>query len=227
MNCHDFDIQLDDYLDGALETATVAAIDAHLDDCGGCRSRLEHARRVVAAVSQYGRADLEVPSDAWMELALKRAAWQGAKRERRRRWSAAAAVAAAVAILWIVVPPGGPGSAPEPAAGVPSVAMSVDEPKTVRLVFSSTTALPDATLTVSLPEGLELAGFAGQREITWSTSLTPGKNVLALELIATSPVNGDVYATLRHADEEKTFRLRVDADHDASLPLGLNTEKIA
>ena len=105
--------------------------------------------------------------------------------------------------------------------------MSVDEPKTVRLVFSSATALPDATLTVSLPEGLELAGFAGQREITWSTSLTPGKNVLALELIATSPVNGDVYATLRHADEEKTFRLRVDADHDASLPLGLNTEKIA
>jgi len=227
MNCHDFDTQLDDYLDAALDAATVATIDAHLRGCESCRGKLEHARRVLAAVSGYGRTDVDVPADAWMELALKKAAWQGARRERRRRWGAAAAVAAALAILWIGVPSGGPDTGSMPVQGVPSVAMSVDEPKTVRLVFSSATALPDATLTVNLPEGLELAGFAGQREITWSTSLTPGKNVLALELIATSPVSGDVYATLRHADEEKTFRLRVDTDHDASLPLGLKTEKIA
>ncbi|MDH5311841.1 MAG: copper resistance protein CopC, partial [Gammaproteobacteria bacterium] len=122
---------------------------------------------------------------------------------------------------------GGTGDLPVADAGVPAVAMTLEQPRTVRLVFNSPVELADATLTVSLPDGLELAGFAGQREITWSTSLSAGKNVLALELIATSPLSGDVLATLRHADEQKTFRLRVDVNQDASLPLGQKMEIIA
>ena len=92
---------------------------------------------------------------------------------------------------------------------IPAIAMTLEEPRTVNLVFSSATALANATMTVVLPQGLEVVGFAGQQEITWMTSLTEGKNILPLTLIATSPQGGELMATLRHEDDDKTFRVQV------------------
>jgi hypothetical protein len=88
--------------------------------------------------------------------------------------------------------------------------MTLEEPRTVNLVFASTKALDMATLTVTLPAGIELAGFPGQREITWQTSLVEGKNFLPLKLIALSSAGGEVLARLEHDDRDRTFRLRVD-----------------
>ncbi len=64
-------------------------------------------------------------------------------------------------------------------------------------------------MTVILPQGIEVEGFAGSREITWMTSLNAGKNVLPLTLIATSPQGGELLATLRHEGDDKTFRVKV------------------
>jgi len=61
-----------------------------------------------------------------------------------------------------------------------------------------------------LPDGVELAGFPGQREIAWQTSLVEGKNYLPLELIALSPVGGEVLARLEHDNRMRTFRLRIE-----------------
>jgi len=88
--------------------------------------------------------------------------------------------------------------------------MTLEEPRTVNLVFASATALDSAMLTVTLPDGLELAGFPGQREIKWQTSLNEGKNFLPLTLIAVSPMGGEVLARLEHNDRNRTFRLRID-----------------
>ena len=64
-------------------------------------------------------------------------------------------------------------------------------------------------MTVALPAGIEIDGFAGQREITWMTSLKEGRNVLPLTLVATSSFGGELLATLQHADDNKVFRLQV------------------
>ena len=96
-------------------------------------------------------------------------------------------------------------------APVPSVTMALEVPQTFNLAFSSAMALEGATMTVILPEGVEVDGFAGQREITWMTSLSEGRNILPLTLIATAPVSGELLATLRHGDDDKTFRLQVTA----------------
>jgi hypothetical protein len=93
---------------------------------------------------------------------------------------------------------------------IPEVTMALAEPRTVNLVFASTTALDSATLTVSLPDGIELDGFPGQREITWETSLREGKNLLPLTLVALTPAGGELLARLEHKDRDRTFRLRVD-----------------
>jgi hypothetical protein len=105
-----------------------------------------------------------------------------------------------------------PGSdLPSPAVDpIPGVTIAMAEPETVNLVFASAEALDDATLSLSLPAGVELAGFPGRREIRWQTSLRPGRNLLPLDLVAVMPGGGEVVATLSHDSRERTFRLRVD-----------------
>jgi hypothetical protein len=148
---------------------------------------------------------------AFFDQALMRAAAEGNRQQHKHSWfkGFGSAVAAGLA-LWII---GGVlMTEPQPGdlgAAVPAVTMALEEPHTINLVFSSATDLDNATLTVSLPFGVEIAGFEGQQEISWITTLQKGKNVLPLKLIATSPQGGEVLATLTHDGDDKSFRLLV------------------
>ena len=146
------------------------------------------------------------------DQALVRATHEGSRRQRNK-WMMTgfgAAIAATIA-AWMI---GGmllnDPQLPGPEAAIPGVTIALAEPRTVNLVFASATALDSATLTVSLPEGIELDGFPGQREITWETSLQEGKNLLPLTLVALTPTGGELLAHLEHEDRDRTFRLRVD-----------------
>lgn len=146
------------------------------------------------------------------DQALVRATHEGSRRQRNK-WlltGFGAAIAATFAV-WMI---GGMlltnPNVPDAGAVIPGVTVALEEPRTVNLVFASATALDGATLTVSLPDGIELAGFPGQREITWETSLTEGKNLLPLTLVALTPTGGELLARLEHEDRNRTFRLRVD-----------------
>ena len=152
------------------------------------------------------------PDAGFYDQALARATHEGARRQRNR-WlmtGFGSALAAGV-VLWLVsgvflsTP-----ELPQPESEIPGVVMTLEEPRTVNLVFASATAMDAATLTVTLPDGVELAGFPGQREIAWQTSLVEGRNLLPLELIALTPVGGEVLARLEHDDRDRTFRLRIE-----------------
>ena len=158
--------------------------------------------------------DYPMPSaDAtFYDRALVRATHEGSRRQRNR-WMLTgfgAAVAATVA-AWMI---GGmllnEPQLPAADPAIPGVTIALAEPRTVNLVFASESALDSATLTVSLPDGIELDGFPGQRQITWQTSLSDGKNLLPLTLIALTPSGGEVLARLEHDERDRTFRLHVD-----------------
>ncbi len=170
-------------------------------------------REIAALLKDY---PMPQASAGFFDQALVRATHEGSRRQRNR-WlmtGFGSAVAAGL-VLWMV---GGfllssrdlPGADPAMDSTIPGITMTLAEPRTVKLVFASVEALDAATLTVLLPEGIEMSGFPGQREVTWETSLRAGKNLLPLKLIATSPHGGEVHATLRHDDRGRTFRLRVD-----------------
>jgi hypothetical protein len=151
-------------------------------------------------------------SAGFYDQALVRATHEGTRRQRNR-WlmtGFGSAIAAGI-VLWFI---GGfflnTPTPTLPEAGIPGITMTLEEPRTVNLVFASKTALDGAMLTVTLPEGIELAGFPGQREITWETSLVEGRNLLPLELVALTPAGGEVLARLEHENRGRTFRLRVD-----------------
>ena len=146
------------------------------------------------------------------DQALVRATHEGSRRQRNK-WlltGFGAAIAATIAV-WMI---GGmlltSPQLPDVDSAIPGVTIALEEPRTVNLVFASATALDSATLTVTLPDGIELNGFPGQREITWETSLNEGRNLLPLTLIALTPTGGELLARLEHEDRDRTFRLRVD-----------------
>ena len=148
----------------------------------------------------------------YFDKALVRATHEGSRRQRNR-WimtGFGSAIAAGLA-LWLI---GGffitTPELPQAEATIPGITIALAEPRTINLVFASAEPLDAATLTVQLPPGIEMSGFPGQREVTWETSLAAGKNLLPLKLIATSPQGGEVFATLKHDDRGRTFRLRVD-----------------
>lgn len=149
--------------------------------------------------------------DGFYDRALRRALHTGSRRQRNR-WlmtGFGSAIAAGVLILLVSGLIFNTGETPTPGDAIPGVSIALLAPSTVNLMFASNEALDDATLTVLLPEGIELAGFPGQREVSWQTSLAPGKNILPLQLVAVSPTGGEVLARLEHKDRNRTFRLRV------------------
>ena len=166
-------------------------------------------QEVLELLKDYPMAEA---SAGFYDQALVRATHEGTRRQRNR-WvmtGFGSAVAAGL-VLWLI---GGffltTPQTSGPVAEIPGVVMTLAEPQTVNLVFASNARLDGATLTVTLPDGVELAGFPGQREIAWQTNLVEGKNLLPLELIALTPVGGEVLARLEHDNRKRTFRLRIE-----------------
>ena len=146
------------------------------------------------------------------DQALVRATHESSRRQRNR-WlltGFGGAIAATIAVWMIAGTLFTNPELPDAGAAIPGVTIALEEPRTVNLVFASAISLDSATLTVSLPDGIELDGFPGQREITWETSLNEGRNLLPLTLIALTPTGGELLAHLEHDDRDRTFRLQVD-----------------
>jgi hypothetical protein len=95
-------------------------------------------------------------------------------------------------------------------APVQTVALAVERPETVRMVFTSAKPLRAATLSLALPENVELVGYGRQRELSWQTDLREGQNLLQLPLIAHGAVKDELLARLSHGASTKTFRVKFE-----------------
>ena len=209
MTCKLLTQHIDDYLEGELHDALTGQIEQHLVVCTACQQHLDSQRDLQKRLADYGRSTMPQPDAAFYDRAIARAT-QAGTRHQRNRWvmtGFGGAIAAAL-MIWIVSGAFFTATVIDDPA-IPGVTMALQTPQTFNLVFASATPLIGASMTVILPDGIEVDGFAGQREITWRTSLKEGSNILPLTLIATSPIGGELLATLQHANDNKVFRLRV------------------
>lgn len=212
MTCKHLKEKFDDYVDEALDNAEATMLTQHIASCESCQELVNREHQLQSLLREYGDSSMPTPDATYFDQTLAMAAHAGARQQRKRSWLTGfgSAVAAGLAV-WVVsgVLFNAPDSTPT-ASPLPTVTMALEEPRTINLVFSSVSALDDATLTVTLPDGVELAGFEGQRVVSWMTSLQEGKNLLPLRLIATMPTNGVLLATLRHGEDDREFRLQVN-----------------
>lgn len=206
MNCLQFTNELDEYLAGALARAEHDAAAAHLNGCRACQ-------RLVAG-AQARRATLRnlpipAPRAGFFDEALRHA--QRAHQVTHRRWPQLTGLALAASLaLWL-----GAGwlpqllRAPDKNGGI---VIALHEVRTVQLAFNADHELRQATLSITLPESVELQGFPGQREVRWQTDLARGVNVLSLPLVAVAAADGVLLARVQLGDHssELTVPLHVN-----------------
>jgi anti-sigma factor RsiW len=209
MSCKDLKENFDEYVDETLGEGVALLLDHHVASCDACQQLIERERQLRSSLREYGDSSMSTPDASFFDQALITAERRGVRQQHKRSWMTGfgSAVAAGLAV-WLLS--GVIINAPATDSAIPTITMALEEPRTVNLVFSSAVALKDATLTIVLPDGVELAGYEGQREITWMTDLEAGKNLLPLRLIAILPTTGELLATLKHGEDDRTFRLRVD-----------------
>lgn len=190
MNCDAFEYRLDEFLEGALADYEHKAAALHLQRCAECQRRLARVQALRAALRNQ---PIPAPRPGFFEQALARS--QGPRTAHRAPWTYAvgAALAASLA-LWIGF--GRLQMFHAPAAKPVGVTIALHETHTVQLAFNAERDLPQATLSITLPAGVELRGFPGQRRVTWQTNIARGANVLALPLIAVSTSEGTLLARL-------------------------------
>jgi hypothetical protein len=126
-------------------------------------------------------------------------------------WWAACIGAAAASVAWILVM-----SLYAHAPQEPRVMLALNESREISLVIDSERALEGATIRLHVTGGVALAGYEGQQEIQWLTSLNQGANLLSLPVVARAPGDGSVVAEIEH--QGRTRRVSV-VMHVSALPL--------
>jgi hypothetical protein len=202
LNCRDIVAQLDDYLDGQLDAIRQQAMEKHLQHCPQC---LLQRDRVAALRAALRALPAPAPRPGFAAEALAYAV-RGAGGGTARRTLFAMALAASLALAVGVAVFVGTQPAPEP---VQKVTLTLERPETLRLRFNSAKALPAATMSLTLPENLELVGYGTRRELTWQTDLKEGGNLLQLPLVARGMVKDELVARVSHGASSKTFRIKV------------------
>lgn len=221
MNCSETENQLDDFLDlqatgpGHEAEPPAATVASHLRGCAACRAELESRRALRAALRNL---PVPEPTPGFFQEAMRTATESREPRHRRRgdpppmrsRATLFAALAATVLVALAVGTleyPSPESTAPE--TGLPHITLATDTVTPVKLAFSSETALSGARLSLNLPVGIELVGYDGRSDISWTTDLAAGTNVLRLPLVGRTAASDLLVARLDHATGSKTFRLQV------------------
>ena len=114
-------------------------------------------------------------------------------------------VAAAAAVFAAVVALGLLHSPEVPENNVAEFYVSTSEPREMNIAIDAKTALPGATVSLTFYGGVELAGYASQRHLSWTTDLDAGVNKLTLPIIALDDAGGQVIVRLDHPDNQQEF----------------------
>ncbi len=99
MMCAEREVQLNEYVDGTLDAAARAAVEAHLAECAGCREAVAELRALVAEAHGLPRS-IEPGRDFWPAVGarLKQRATRNVQRWRWPSLAAAAIIVIAVAL---------------------------------------------------------------------------------------------------------------------------------
>jgi len=229
MKCTDLQKYLDDYLDDAMSLGQQKAVEAHIKHCVSCQQALQTHQTIRQALHSL---PVEKASPDFEEkvFAAVRSHHVAHNKHSGNRFIAGFATAAVASLtLWFastVYTPQFDVDAPQ-ASNPQIINLAMNQSRTVKLVFEAPTDLTGVTLSVALPENIELEGYAGQKQLVWQTSLNKGQNILALPVIAIGKGQGELVAQLSYGDKTKQFYIVLKTASDGALIYQIHNLKSA
>ena len=92
---------------------------------------------------------------------------------------------------------------------LPVALLTSGQEQQVRLTFTSPQAMSGVTVHLQLPDGVELVGYSGRRELRWQIDLQAGANALDLPMILRRGQGGVLRTTLSHGQDRRQFSVLV------------------
>lgn len=238
MKCREAQTHIDDYLDGLMDsTEAVEDLEVHFRQCDQCSEQVAKARQFRQLLKNI---PVPPPSAGFVDRALRNAVQHEAaghdvsrgqiqshihKHSHRTGFvkGFGSAMAAGLA-LWAVVSlfpthQKTPSSTPAAsttnqfvaqASGENTISISLQKPTNITLAFHAAKAVQGATITISLSDNLELAGYQNRQTLEWKTDLLEGDNVLTLPVTALSDQQGKIVARVSHSNLTKSIELQLN-----------------
>ena len=224
MKCTDIDNLIDEYLEHTLDEKSLSDFDRHVAGCHRCARQLENAQALLAGLSSMS---VPAPAPGFEQRVFARVRRQYQEQSGhgsffRFATGFATASVAGLAILfasyvWL------PQSSPvQDETASQMIDVAINQGSTIRLVFEAEQALKAVNLTIDLPSNMEVEGYPGHHQLSWTTSLEKGQNVLALPVIALDPGQGELIAKLDYGDKHKEFRIMLKSSLEGTLLDRLN-----
>lgn len=132
------------------------------------------------------------------------------KLARHRAMNVGFSLAFAASLFAAVIVPGLLEHGDDNSQVLSSITMSMSDQRMINIVFDSPEAVAEATITVSLPDNVRIAGYESVPELRWNTALRAGKNTLSLPLVARSGGEGIVRSQLEINGQARHFTVLVN-----------------
>jgi hypothetical protein len=108
-----------------------------------------------------------------------------------------------------------------------TINLAMNQARTVKLVIEASRDLSEVTLSVELPDNIDLEGYSDQKQLVWQTHLNKGQNILALPIIATHKGRGELMAKLSYGDKTKQFHIVLSTADSGAQYLQIITSRSA
>ncbi len=229
MKCTELEKYLDDYLDDAVSPAEQKAVEAHIESCASCQQALEAHKTLRQALRSLPVDEASADFEAKVFTAVSSHYGPRSGHSGSRFYAGFATAMTASLALWfastVYTPPVDEYVRDEQAPQI--INLTMNQARTVKLVFEAPTDLAEVTLSVELPENIELEGFSGQKQLVWQTNLNKGQNILALPIIATGNGQGELVAQLSYGNKTKQFHIVLKTADDGALIYQINKLQLA
>ncbi len=207
MNCEKIQSLLNDYIDDTLSVLDAEVVDNHCHTCARCARQLEALR-----IQKKSLRTLPVPpaSDGFEKRVVASAiqdaqAAQNLHNKTGSFYKFATAAMISALVLWL-------GLFNDTKTGKDDLYMvSVgDEVRTIKVAIDSEQALDAVNMRVELSDNLELEGFGNKKQISWTTHLREGVNVISLPVVGIAQGRGDITTRIRLNGKEKVMHIKTE-----------------
>lgn len=168
-----------------LDEAENARLRRHLESCHRCRQYDREMQAVVNCLKGLGTSGQHEVESARAGYLLEKAYQRYRTAARGRQAMAATLLAGFIGgtLFWAAVSEVKQESAYPVISHAQTISLPITGVKNISLAIDSDRALAEVTFTIELPDGVEVDGYPGQRELSWQGKLQAGLNRLTLPLL--------------------------------------------